>query len=185
MQQRDLIRISKFLSLILRHRPNLIGLALDRHGWAEVDELIACACRHGLALDRALIEQVVAENDKQRFSLSADGRQIRANQGHSLPVDLQLAPVTPPALLYHGTAERFIASIKREGLRPGNRQHVHLSPDKATALAVGRRHGRPVVLIVRAAAMAAAGYSFYCAANGVWLTEQVPVAFIEFPPEAN
>ncbi|MGQ9482194.1 RNA 2'-phosphotransferase [Chloroflexus sp.] len=166
-KQHELTRISKFLSLVLRHRPEQIGLSLDQHGWAEVDELIRCANRHGLPLSRAQLEQVVAENDKQRFAFSADGRRIRANQGHSLPVDLQLTPAQPLPVLYHGTAERFVESIKRDGLLPGKRQYVHLSQDEATALTVGQRHGRPVVLTVHAAAMTAAGYVFYVSANGV------------------
>ncbi|WP_322820059.1 RNA 2'-phosphotransferase [Chloroflexus sp.] len=143
--------------------------------------MIRCANRHGLRLSQAQIEQVVAENDKQRFAFSADGRRIRANQGHSLPVDLQLTPAPPSPALYHDTAERFVASIKRDGLLPGQRQYVHLSQDEAAALTVGQRHGRPVVLTVHAAAMMAAGYVFYVSANGVWATKQVPARFIEFP----
>lgn len=177
----DLVRTSKFLSLILRHQPDRIGLTLDANGWANVDELIRLANQHGFPLTRPLLERVVAENDKQRFALSDDGQRIRANQGHSLKVDLQLSPSQPPDVLYHGTAARFIDSIRSEGLRAGKRQHVHLSADIATARKVGQRHGKPVVLVVRAAEMAAAGHRFYLSANGVWLTERVPAEFIEFP----
>ena len=177
----DLVRTSKFLSLILRHKPERIGLTLDANGWADVDDLIRLANQHGFPLTLSLLERVVAENDKRRFTLSDDGRRIRANQGHSLKVDLQLSPSPPPHLLYHGTASRFLESIRAEGLRAGRRQHVHLSADIATARQVGQRHGKPVVLVVHAARMAAAGHRFYLSDNGVWLTERLPVDFIEFP----
>jgi putative RNA 2'-phosphotransferase len=176
-----LVRFSKFLSLVLRHDPRKIGLALDQQGWADVEALIAGANAHGVPLTRALLEQVVAENDKQRFKLSEDGQRIRANQGHTLKVDLELKASQPPGRLYHGTATRFLAPIRRDGLRPGKRQHVHLSLDHETAVKVGSRHGQPVVLVVRAAEMAAAGYLFYLSDNGIWLTAAVPAKFLEFP----
>lgn len=128
-----------------------------------------------------MLEEVVAGNDKQRFAFSADGLQIRASQGHSVDVDLALPPTEPPSTLYHGTAERFVASIRTHGLRPGSRNHVHLSADDVTARKVGQRHGTPVVLEVRAQAMSAAGHTFYRSANGVWLTEGVPTEYIAFP----
>lgn len=181
----DLVKSSKFLSLVLRHRPETIGLVLDPNGWANVDELIQLANQHGTRLTRTLVERIVAESDKKRFSLSPDGSRIRANQGHSVDVDLGLAPATPPDVLYHGTASRFLDSIRSTGLNSGNRQHVHLSLDVPTAVKVGDRHGRPAILIIRAGAMAAAGRTFYLSANGVWLTEQVPVEFITFPTEKN
>ena len=170
-------RISKFLSYVLRHRPQAVGLALDAQGWASIDELIEKA-RPQMALNRELIEQVVSTNDKQRFALSEDGTRIRANQGHSLDVDIGLEPRVPPALLYHGTATRFMDSINRDGLVSGRRQHVHLSLDAETAHAVGRRHGKPVILQIDAKAMHEQGMLFYVSANGVWLTEHVPTRFI-------
>ena len=171
-------QISKFLSLILRHNPGKIGLTLDEQGWAEVDELMRLAQGRGPTLSRELIEEVVATNDKQRFALSEDGRLIRANQGHSIAVDLGLVPQTPPALLYHGTADKNLPSIMAQGLLPGRRQHVHLSADVETAVKVGQRHGRPIVLKVQTGAMHAAGHLFYKSANGVWLVAAVPASFI-------
>ena len=172
------VRLSKFLSRVLRHDPASIGLTLDAQGWADVDALLSGAKRAGVPLTPELLQRVVAENDKQRFSLSADGRRIRANQGHSIPVDLGLAPRRPPAHLYHGTADRFVDSIRRDGLRPQRRNHVHLSPDAATATRVGARHGRPVVLVIEAERLHADGHVFYLAENGVWLTDRVPPEYI-------
>lgn len=176
---------SKFLALVLRHRPGRIGLTLDAAGWADIDALIARAAGHH-PLTRALIEQAVAENDKQRYAISEDGRRIRARQGHSHAVAVALdlpavAPpaVAPPAVLYHGTATRWLDAILREGLDRRSRQHVHLSADADTAIRVGARHGRPVVLRVDAAAMVAAGHVFHRSENGVWLTEAVPPAFLQ------
>jgi putative RNA 2'-phosphotransferase len=174
-------RLSKFMSLVLRHDPGAIGLTLDAAGWAEIDQLIACAAKAGTALTRAEIEQIVATSDKQRFALSDDGQRIRANQGHSIAVDLGFTPQTPPEVLFHGTATRFVESIRAQGLVKGSRQHVHLSAEEVTAVNVGQRHGKPVVLRVRAGEMARAGMSFYLSANGVWLTDAVPSDRIEFP----
>jgi putative RNA 2'-phosphotransferase len=171
---------SKFLSLILRHQPEVIGLRLDREGWANISELIELANKHGRELDRELLKQVVDTNSKKRFSFSDDLSMIRANQGHSVSVDLGLQPVEPPRVLYHGTATRFLDSIREQGLRPGTRQHVHLSKDAETAMSVGRRHGKPVVLIVDAKALHDAGHKFFLSDNGVWLTHRVPVHFIDF-----
>jgi putative RNA 2'-phosphotransferase len=173
--------LSKFLSLILRHQPEKIDLVLDDQGWVDVDQLIERCNAHGQQLTRPLLERVVAENDKQRFAFSEDGRQIRASQGHSLEIDLGLPPSAPPPLLYHGTASRFIDSIRATGLHSASRQHVHLSSDTATATKVGQRHGRPVILIVRSGEMAAAGHQFFLSANAVWLTERVPLEFLQFP----
>lgn len=175
---KHLAKTSKFLSLVLRHEPGKIGLVLDAAGWVAVDELLAACAAHGVKLDRALLETVVRQNDKQRFSFSADGTRIRANQGHSVEIELGYAPATPPELLYHGTATRFLASIRQQGLLKGARHHVHLSADVETATRVGQRHGQPVVLTVQAAAMVEDGFTFYLSANGVWLTEQVPVAYL-------
>lgn len=175
------VRFSKFLSLVLRHDPEKIGLTLDAAGWAQVDDLLAAANRSGVPLTRPLLEQIVTQNDKQRFALSADGVRIRASQGHSIPVDLGLEILTPPDLLYHGTATRFLDSIKAQGLLTQSRNHVHLSADEATAVKVGQRHGKPVVLTVQAGQMQRAGHIFYRSANGVWLTVDVPVTYLCFP----
>jgi putative RNA 2'-phosphotransferase len=175
----DLVSASKFLSLVLRHQPEVIGLSLDSEGWADIDEIIRLAHGHK-PLTRALIEAVVANNNKQRFAISADGQRIRARQGHSVEVDLGFVPVAPPTLLYHGTATRFVDAIRRDGLVKRSRQHVHLSADAETATNVGSRHGKPVVLIIAAAEMTAAGHAFFLSENGVWLTDAVPAAFIDF-----
>lgn len=171
---------SKFLSLILRHKPESIGLTLDAQGWAQIDKLISLASARGTVLTVDLIREVVATSDKKRFALSPDGHRIRANQGHSVPVELNLPATAPPVTLFHGTAQRFIPSIEREGLLPGSRNHVHLSSDDATAVRVGSRHGKPVVLQVNALDMFSAGYSFFRSENGVWLTTVVPPEFIRF-----
>ena len=177
----DVVKVSKFLSLVLRHQPEHIGLALDANGWADIGELIERAAAHGMTLTREVIARVVATSDKQRFALDATGGRIRASQGHSVDIDLGLEPREPPAILFHGTAAATVGAIKAEGLNPGSRQHVHLSPDAATATKVGQRHGRPVVLRVRAGQMWGKGMPFFCSANGVWLTAAVPSEYIEFP----
>lgn len=182
---REVIRLSKFLSLVLRHQPGRIGLVLDENGWADVGVLIERAGAHGVALTRELIAEIVASSDKQRFALDAASGRMRANQGHSIDIDLSLEPTEPPAILFHGTAAATLPSIRQEGLKPGNRQHVHLSRDEATAVKVGQRHGRPVVLRVFAGKMWGKGAPFYCSANGVWLTPAVPPEFIEFANEPD
>jgi putative RNA 2'-phosphotransferase len=177
-----IVETSKFLSYVLRHRPDAIGIELDSEGWTGIDALIAAAARDGRRLDRALIDEVVASNDKQRFSISSDGLRIRAAQGHSTAtVQISHRAITPPPVLYHGTASRFVAAILREGLRPGARHHLHLSQEYTTAVAVGARHGVPVVLSVDAAAMHAAGLPFFLADNGVWLTDAVPPRYLGRP----
>ncbi|MBB5866504.1 RNA 2'-phosphotransferase [Xanthomonas sp. 3058] len=174
--------ISKFLSFVLRHDPHAIGLTLDAQGWAEIDALIAGAKANGTTLDLALIQAVVAGSDKQRFALSDDGRRIRAVQGHSTPtVALQLEAKLPPEVLYHGTATRFLDAIMAEGLRPGQRHHVHLSDNMQTAASVGQRYGAPVVLQVEAGRMYRDGLQFFQADNGVWLTAHVPATFLIRP----
>jgi len=172
------VHTSKFLSYVLRHRPDSIGIALDENGWVDVEVLLAAAERHGKRLSRQVLERAVAENDKKRFAFSEDGRRIRASQGHSVSVDLALEPIEPPELLYHGTVERFLESIREKGLVRGSRHHVHLSPDEATARKVGSRRGKPVILVVEAGRMHQAGYQFFRSANGVWLTESVPAEFL-------
>ena len=172
------IRHSKFLSLVLRHQPEKIGVSLDPNGWIEVDTLLEAMARHGKRLSRESLERLIRESEKQRFALSEDGLRIRANQGHSVEVDLALAPQTPPEILYHGTVDRFMDSILANGLLKGNRHHVHLSADVETAQKVGQRRGKPVILEVLAGEMHRAGRLFYLSENGVWLTEEVPVQYI-------
>lgn len=171
--EQKLVKTSKFLSLVLRHRPHAIGLRLDGQGWARVDELINAARKHGKNLNYDLINKVVATNDKKRFTLSEDGKKIRANQGHSIKVDLGLKPAKPPQHLFHGTASKFMKSIDRKGLVPSGRHHVHLSTDYKTAKKVGMRHGTPVVLRIDAQQMYSDGALFYVSDNGVWLTDAV------------
>jgi len=167
--------ISRFLSYVQRHAPQEAGLTLDEGGWTGTAALIAAA---PMPLDAATLARIVAESDKQRFSLSPDGSRIRANQGHSVPVDLGLTPLAPPEALWHGTAAATLPAIEREGLTRQARHHVHLSADPETARRVGMRHGRPVVLRVAAGAMAAEGAVFFRSDNGVWLTEAVPWRFL-------
>ncbi|SFF61898.1 putative RNA 2'-phosphotransferase [Duganella sp. CF458] len=169
---------SKFLSLVLRHKPEEIGLVLDQNGWASIDELIALANAGGTNLSRPLIESIVKNSDKQRFAISADGMKIRANQGHSVDIALGLSPQMPPEQLYHGTATRFLDSIRASGLHPASRQHVHLSLDMETAQKVGSRHGKPVILTVASGQMARDGHLFYLSENGIWLTEAVPAEYL-------
>ena len=169
----DGVRLSKRLSYVLRHRPQSVGLTLDEAGWVDVDELLAA-----LRLTRSELEHVVATNDKRRFAFDETGTRIRASQGHSVGVDLGYAAAAPPADLFHGTVERFLPAILAEGLRPGRRHAVHLSADVASARAVGARRGRPVVLRIDAAALAAAGAHFSCSANGVWLVDAVPPRYL-------
>ena len=173
------VSTSKFLSLILRHQPEKIGLSLDPNGWANIDELLRLSAAKGRPFTRALLDEVVATNDKQRFMLNEERSMIRANQGHSVSVDLGLTAMTPPPVLFHGTATRFLASIQKLGLLKGNRQHVHLSPNEPTAIKVGQRHGKPVVLKIAAGRMQMDGHKFYRSANGVWLTDHVPPACLE------
>ena len=171
--------LSKFLSLVLRHEPERIGIALDSAGWTDVSALLAAAAAHGSSITRDELVHVVATSDKQRFALSEDGTRIRANQGHSVEVELELAPAAPPAILYHGTVERFIESICDKGLIKGERHHVHLSADLETAQKVGGRRGRYAILVVRASEMV--GHTFFVSQNGVWLTDHVPTTFLDFP----
>ena len=174
------VRISKFLSLVLRHQPEKIGLSLDESGWASVERLIEASSRRGFDFTREELQNVVDGNDKKRFSLSEDGLWIRANQGHSIEVELGYAPTAPPEFLFHGTAERFLTSIRQQGLIRGKRHHVHLSADVDTAMKVGRRHGKPVALRIKADRMYRDGLVFYLSANGVWLTDRVPVEYLVF-----
>lgn len=171
----SLTSASKFLSFVLRHKPDAIGLELDPEGWANIEELIAKA---DVPLDLKTLHEVVASSDKKRFAISDDGLSIRANQGHSIEVSLGLAPIEPPEFLYHGTATRFLDGIKEHGLLPQNRQYVHLSADAGTATKVGQRHGKPVILTIPALQMHKQGHHFFQAQNGVWLIDTVPAAAI-------
>ena len=168
--------LGKLLALVLRHRPEVAGVTLDPAGWVDVDELVAGLRRTGRRVTADDVRRAVDADSKGRYEL-ADGR-IRAAQGHSVDVELGLEPVDPPAVLYHGTVERFVPSILAGGLRPGSRQYVHLSADVATAEVVGRRRGQPVVLVVDAAGAHAAGQEFRRASNGVWLTGPLPPAYL-------
>ena len=169
---------SKYISLILRHKPETIGITLDEHGWANVDELIA-----GIAkthhIDMAILEQIVAEDEKQRYSFNEDKTLIRANQGHSIPVDVELEEVVPPEILYHGTGEKYVVSIDAQGLIPKSRLYVHLSGDEETARKVGQRHGNPVIYKVKSGDMQRDGHKFFRSVYGVWLTKSVPVKYLE------
>ena len=174
----NLTRISCFLSLILRHKPETIGISLDEHGWANVDELI-----EGISKTREfnmdILEEIVRTDEKERYSFNEDKTLIRANQGHSIPVDVELEEVEPPEELWHGTGEKYVASIDEIGLIRKSRLYVHLSKDKETALKVGSRHGRPVLYTVKTREMYQDGYTFFLSKNGVWLTKEVPVKYLE------
>lgn len=175
----DMTSISKFLSYVLRHKPEAIGLELDAEGWALVQDVLEKTKDHGYNLTKAIIEEIVDTSDKKRFALSGDGELIRAVQGHSTKtVSIKFKELVPPDVLYHGTAERVLENILHEGLKPSARQYVHLSADKATALNVGKRYGKPVVLKINAKLMHENNFKFYRADNGVWLTNGVPAKFI-------
>jgi putative RNA 2'-phosphotransferase len=182
VDERRLVKISKYLSRHLRHDPGRIGIKLDEQGWVDVDVLLKALADRNFQVTREELEEVVVRNDKQRFALR-DGR-IRANQGHTVDVDLGLVPVVPPPVLYHGTTGGFVAAILDEGLKAMDRHHVHLSPDRETAIKVGSRRGKPVVLVIDAKRMAGEGYTFYKSENGVWLTEYVPSWAITLPDDA-
>jgi len=173
-------KISKFLSLVLRHKPETIGLDLDENGWAETQVLLEKLANNNKKIDFRTLEEVVANNDKKRFAFNADKTKIRASQGHSIKVELGYAAVEPPEMLFHGTATRFLDSIQKQGLLKGNRHQVHLSKEIDTATNVGSRHGKVVVLKVKALEMHKAGFEFFVSENQVWLTDQVPVEYLEF-----
>ena len=170
--------VSKYMSLILRHKPDAIGITLDEHGWANVDELIA-----GIAKDNEfnmeILEEIVRTDEKQRYSINEDKTLIRANQGHSIPVDVELEELVPPEILWHGTGEKYVTSIDKQGLIPKSRLYVHLSKDEETAINVGSRHGKPVIYLVSAKKTYEDGYKFYRSVNGVWLTKGVPLQYLQ------
>ncbi|MBT3337103.1 MAG: RNA 2'-phosphotransferase [Anaerolineae bacterium] len=181
MTRHSLTKLSKFLSLVLRHRPEKIGLSLDTQGWANVDALLTAINKTGTEFTRETLEIIVTKDSKQRYSFSPDGKFIRANQGHSIDIDLGLEAIAPPEFLYHGTAERFLPGIRQNGLQRKGRQHVHLSSDEQRAFTIGQRHGKPVVLVVLALKMHIAGHKFYLSENGVWLTREVLAGYLFFP----
>lgn len=170
----NLIKISRYISLILRHKPEEIGITLDEHGWANVSELL-----NGVGIDMSTLEQIVATDDKQRYSFNEDKTLIRANQGHSIPVDVELDEVAPPEYLWHGTGEKYLKDIGNMGLIPKSRLYVHLSSDTDTALTVGKRHGTPALFRIDASKMHQDGFKFYLSKNGVWLTKHVPVNYLK------
>ncbi len=176
-------KIGRFLCVVLRHDPSALGIALNEHGWANVDELIAAMNKRN-TFDREMLEEIVRTDDKGRYSFSADGKYIRANHGHTIKVDLELEPSDPPEYLLHGTGDRHVAGIGQKGLLPMSRQYVHLTADEGVALSVGARHGRPVLYRVHSGAMARDGYVFRESASHVWLTDHVPVGYLEKIKEA-
>jgi putative RNA 2'-phosphotransferase len=178
LSEKENKRLSKFLSYLLRHNPSAIGLVLDEEGWVNTGELVHKIAQQENGFTLATLQHIVESNAKQRFRFSDDGKKIRASQGHSIGIDLNYEEKQPPALLYHGTAEKNLSSILAAGLQKMERHHVHLSADTETALKVGQRHGKPVILLIDAAAMFAAQHVFYQSDNGVWLTEHVPPGFI-------
>ena len=183
MDKKTLTELSKFLSFVLRHEPEAIGVTLDANGWIEIEQFVEACRAHGKPLSRELLESIVATSPKQRFAISDDRRRVRANQGHSVEVDLAYLPAQPPETLFHGTVSASLPAIRTAGLKKMDRHHVHLSPDAATAQTVGMRRGKPVVLQIAAGRMHRDGRVFYLSANGVWLTEHVPPEYIEFPTQ--
>src|SRR4051812_12252372 len=181
MTEKETTSTSKFLSLVLRHEPERVGLKLGEAGWVSVDELLKAVNSQGVSLTLDQLKHIVTTSDKKRFAFSEDGQRIRANQGHSVEIDLQYPAQTPPEILYHGTATRFLDGIRKDGLQRMERHDVHLSAETKVTIQVGGRHGKPVLLIIRAGDMHRAGHVFRCSTNGVWLVDNVPPQFIEFP----
>ena len=174
----DKTNLSKFIALILRHKPDTVGITLDEHGWASVSKLISGINACGNEIDMQTLEEIVAEDEKQRYSFNSDKTKIRANQGHSGNVDVELKKAVPPETLFHGTGEKFVSSIKSEGLKPKSRLYVHLSKDRETAVKVGSRHGKPVVFEVNSGEMSRCGFEFFLSENDVWLTKIVPAEYL-------
>ncbi len=179
MEAKQIKRISKYLSLILRHRPEKINLKLDKNGWASVDSLLEKSSNFGIDFNKGALDFIIENNNKKRFSYNYNQTKIRANQGHSIDIELGYAPVEPPETLFHGTAKHFLTDIKAKGLQKMNRHHVHLSAGRDTATNVGSRHGSVTVLTVRSKEMYDAGYEFFISPNGVWLTDNVPVEYFD------
>ena len=175
----DDVSLGRFISLVLRHQPSAAGITLDNEGWADTDKLIKGVCATGRKLDTETLERIVRENNKKRYSFNEDKSKIRANQGHSIDVEIKMTESVPPDVLYHGTAVSFLESIKEKGILKMSRQYVHLSKDAETAVNVGKRHGRPVVLVIDTAAMHADGYVFRISDNGVWQSEDIPFSYVK------
>lgn len=173
----NLTEVSKYISLILRHKPEVIGITLDEHGWADVTELIKGIEKDHKGFNMGILEEIVRTDNKQRYSFNEDKTKIRANQGHSINVDVELQECTPPEYLYHGTGEKYVESIQKEGLKPKSRLYVHLSQDLDTAKNVGTRHGKCRIFVIDTKRMTEDGYKFYKSANNVWLTKEVPVSY--------
>lgn len=180
MEKKKENKLSVFISLILRHKPEAVGITLDEHGWANVDELIEGINKSGQQITTEILEEIVRNDEKSRYSFNQDKTLIRANQGHSVKVDVELKEQEPPSTLYHGTAKRFLESIFKDGLQPMSRLYVHLSKNHETAVKVGKRHGEPAVLQIDAGKMHRDGYKFYLSENGVWLTGEVPIEYLEW-----
>ncbi len=181
MGNQDYTEMSKFLSYVLRHNPGELALSVDAEGWVVLDELIEKSKKKGFTFTKQIIEAILAESSKKRFAFSQDGKKIRALQGHSTPlVDIKYEEIKPPQILYHGTAQKFLSTIREQGLKAGSRHYVHLSATHDVAKEVGHRHGKAVVLSIQSLDMHDKGFKFFQAENGVWLTERVPVEFIEF-----
>lgn len=178
MDDKRLVKVSKYLSKHLRHAPHRIGLQLESGGWVAVDILLAACATYRFTITRAELNEVVRRSDKQRFAFNESSTHIRANQGHSVEVDLELPVAVPPDILFHGTARHNVDAIMREGLNRGRRHHVHLSFERETARRVGARHGVPVLFRVAAGAMHSQGFAFFVSQNGVWLCEEVPPQFL-------
>jgi putative RNA 2'-phosphotransferase len=175
----DYTKLSKFMSLVLRHNPGLINIELDEQGWTDVGMLITKINKFGKAIDLEVLTLIVENDSKKRYAFNADKTKIRASQGHSVKIDLGYSPETPPEFLYHGTAGKFVDSILKSGIQKRNRHHVHLSPDIETAVKVGKRHGKPIVFKIKAKDMFVQGFVFFISENGVWLTSEVPAKFIQ------
>ena len=179
MSDKDLIKISCYISMLLRHKPEAAGLTLDEHGWADVEKLLEGVNKNKAPLTMEELEYIVDTDDKSRYSFNKGKTLIRANQGHSIPVDVELEEIVPPDVLWHGTAEKYIESINEKGLIPKSRLYVHLSADYETAVTVGKRHGKPVIYQVNAIKMSKDGYKFFLSKNDVWLTKNVPVEYLK------
>lgn len=178
LKMSDLVKLGKYLSLILRHKPEVIDIKLDEHGWADVDELLAGMNRQGRFIDRELLDEIVKTNNKKRYQYNDDFTKIRANQGHSINVDVNLQEKIPPDILYHGTALRYLDEIKLFGIKKMNRLYVHLSKDKETAINVGKRHGKAIVLEIDTKKMLSDGYIFYCSNNGIWQCDDIDFKYV-------